>query len=289
MPRKFDGEEPLTSFDPASVPNIASSSSTPGGRGVGGGRGGFGGFGDATAGGPSLGSPTGGTAGGSSRAGGGAGGPDVGYPTTAQSGGPSGPYGPGGPAAGSGASGQGGAGGQAGSAGASGGAPPAGAAQLGGMSAGGASGSSSGGQAGASPGGSAGGSSAGKPSRGPSQVKSGASRGSNWGLVGAAGRSTGITRPIHVAVLLDRIVVIPEKGDDRPQQHLRVPDRLQDTDIDAVVASVQKEMKAWGLAVEGGYWKPVLEVVVAPDAEHHFADLQTALQNSGFELHRKTP
>ena len=123
--------------------------------------------------------------------------------------------------------------------------------------------------------------------RGPSQVKSGAGRGSNWGLPGAAARSTGITRPLHVAVLLDRLVVIPEKGDDRPQQSLPVPDRLRDADIEAFVAAVQREMKSWGLAVEGGYWKPLLEVHVAPDAEHHFADLQTALQNSGFALHRK--
>jgi hypothetical protein len=46
-------------------------------------------------------------------------------------------------------------------------------------------------------------------------------------------------------------------------------------------------MTGWGLAVENGYWKPVLEVEVAPDAEQHFADLQTALHSSGFELHRK--
>jgi hypothetical protein len=120
-------------------------------------------------------------------------------------------------------------------------------------------------------------------------VKSGAGRGSNWGLPGAAARSTGITRPIHVALLLDRLVIIPELGDNRPQQHLRVPDRLRNSDIDGFVAGVQKEMSAWGLAVEGGYWKPVLQIAVAPDAEHHFADLQKALESSGFELHRKDP
>jgi hypothetical protein len=120
-------------------------------------------------------------------------------------------------------------------------------------------------------------------------VKSGAGRGSNWGLPGANARSTGITRPMHVAVLLDRLVIIPERGDDRPQQQQRVPDRLRNSDIDAFVAAVQKEMNAWGLAVEGGYWKPRLEAAVAPDAEHHFADLQKALENSGFELHRQTP
>ena len=42
------------------------------------------------------------------------------------------------------------------------------------------------------------------------------------------------------------------------------------------------------IAVSGGYWKPVLQVEVAPDAEHRFEELQMALQNSGFDLKRKT-
>jgi hypothetical protein len=165
---------------------------------------------------------------------------------------------------------------------------PPGASQIGGIPAGSAGGPS-GGSATSSTTSAPSASSAAAAKRGPSQVKSGAARGSNWGLPGANARSTGITRPIHIAVLLDRLVIIPEAGDDRPQQQLRVPDRLRDGDIDAFVAGVQKEMKSWGLAVERGYWKPVLQVAVAPDAEHHYSDLHKALESSGLELHRKTP
>jgi hypothetical protein len=165
---------------------------------------------------------------------------------------------------------------------------PPGASQIGGIPAGSAGGTS-GGSATYGATGAPAGSSGNAAKRGPSQVKSGAGRGSNWGLPGANARSTGITRPIHIAILLDRLVIIPEAGDDRPQQQLRVPDRLRDSDIDGFVTGVQKEMKSWGLAVEGGYWKPVLQVAVAPDAEHHYADLQKALESSGFELERKTP
>jgi hypothetical protein len=96
-----------------------------------------------------------------------------------------------------------------------------------------------------------------------------------------------VTRPIHVAVLADRFVLVPDVGDDRPPIHQRISPQLTQTEVDALVSSVQKEMKAWGIAVEGGFWKPILDVEVAPDAEQHFADLQTALQNSGFELQRK--
>ena len=121
------------------------------------------------------------------------------------------------------------------------------------------------------------------------KVASGAGRGSNWGLPGAGRHATAITRPIHVAVLLDRLVLVPERGLDRPPQHLRISDELTPQQVDAFVAAVQREMKSWGLAVENGYWKPVLQLEVAPDSEHHFADLQTALEGSGFDIHRKQP
>ena len=275
MPRKFGDEPPLTSFDPASVPSIAGVTSNTLGRGVGNGRGGFGGFDSgASASGPALGSPTGKSPGSSlpnAIAGSPGAGGEIGYPTTGYGGGQQGPYGSGGPAAQAGTAGQPGAGQAAGSSG-----QPRADGQF---AAGGAS--QSGSQTGS------GGASVNLARRGASQVKSGALRGSNWGLPGASSRATGITRPMRVAILLDRIVIIPEAGDDRPQQNLPVPDRLRQSDVEAVVAGVQKEMKSWGLAVEGGYWKPRLDVQVAPDAEHHFADLQIALQNSGFELNRK--
>jgi hypothetical protein len=121
------------------------------------------------------------------------------------------------------------------------------------------------------------------------KVASGAGRGSNWALPGAARHATAITRPIRVAVLLDRLVLVPERGDDRPPQQLRISSELTAQQVDAFVNAVQREMKSWGLAVENGYWKPVLQLEVAPDSEHHFADLQTALEGSGFDIQRKQP
>ncbi|MEX2173497.1 MAG: hypothetical protein WD872_03990 [Pirellulaceae bacterium] len=285
MPRRYDDDQPLVSFDPASMRNLPGQPSGSGGRGVGGGAGGSGnGFGfsggsgggmgnsagQLATGGPQLGSPIGNQAGGQTATGDGAAtgaGEEVEYPTTASGG-------MGGTMAGGAASGQAGPYGSSPSAG---GAPSSG-------SAGGTSGNSSG-----TAGGTQGGQSVGGAGR-AGQVTSGKSRGSNWGLPGAAGRSTGITRPIHAAVLLDRLVLVPERGDERLPQQLKIAaDRLQMQEVDAFVSAVQKEMKSWGLAVAGGYWKPVLQVQVAPDAEQHFADLQTALEQSGFEIERKTP
>ena len=101
------------------------------------------------------------------------------------------------------------------------------------------------------------------------------------------GRSTGITRPIRVAVLADRVVLVPDRGVQSVPQQVMVSPQLQAEEVDALVAAVQKEMKVWGLAVQGGYWKPILQMEVAAGAEQRFAELQTALQGSGYEIIRK--
>jgi hypothetical protein len=68
-----------------------------------------------------------------------------------------------------------------------------------------------------------------------------------------------------------------------------VSPELQPADVDRFVTAVQSEIKSWGLAVADGYWKPVLQFDVAPDAERQFANLQTALSGSGFAIERKSP
>jgi hypothetical protein len=98
---------------------------------------------------------------------------------------------------------------------------------------------------------------------------------------------TGVTRPIHVVVLPDRLVLLPEKGDIRPPQTLPVSDPLRPGEVDALVSAVQQEMKTWGLAVQNGYWKPQLLLDIAPQAEQHAGDLARALEGSGFDLQRK--
>jgi hypothetical protein len=119
--------------------------------------------------------------------------------------------------------------------------------------------------------------------------QAGRARGTNWGLPGANLRSTAVTRPIHVVVLLDRIVIVPERGDDRQPVTLRIQKAITAADVDKFVAAVQHEMKFWGLAVANGYWKPLLQLQVAPDAEHQYEALVGALEGSGFDVERKQP
>jgi len=113
--------------------------------------------------------------------------------------------------------------------------------------------------------------------------------GNNWALPAAQGKSIGVTRPIRVSLLADRLVIVPDKTDSRPVQTLMISPVMTPDDVNRFVKMVQREIDGWGLAVADGYWKPVLRVDDAPNAESNFAHLQSALSGSGFDVTRKSP
>ena len=57
--------------------------------------------------------------------------------------------------------------------------------------------------------------------------------------------------------------------------------------IDPFISAVWEHMEAWGMAGRGMYWRPVLQVSVAPDAEQRFAELAALLEGSGLTVERK--
>lgn len=154
------------------------------------------------------------------------------------------------------------------------------------------------GQAGAT-GGSQGGSQSGSPSDPPSAStqqpsatskqpqRAAAGRSGNWGLPASFGKTTAVTRPIRIVCLPDRLVVVPDKGDDRAASVIGTSPQLQPAEVDAFVAAVQKRLTSWGPAMTNGFWKPVLQVEVSRGAEPQFETLQMLLQGSGFEVQRK--
>ena len=117
--------------------------------------------------------------------------------------------------------------------------------------------------------------------------RSSANRGKNWALPDAKQHHIGVTRPIRVTMLGDRLLIMPERGDDRPPQTVKVAPELSPDDVNHFVSAVQNEVKGWGLAVADGYWKPVVQAEVTPEAERHFMNLQSALQGSGIEIMRR--
>jgi len=117
--------------------------------------------------------------------------------------------------------------------------------------------------------------------------RTGGSKTANWGLPDAKNQLTGITRPIRISCQPDKLVILPDKGEVRQPTVIPISPEMSPAELEKFVSGIQKNIRSWGLAVAGGYWKPELNVEVAPNAETRFTELQTALQGSGFDIKRK--
>jgi hypothetical protein len=113
-------------------------------------------------------------------------------------------------------------------------------------------------------------------------------RGENWGLPNSNHKATGVMRPIAMQCYEDQLVLLPEKGERSTPLVVPIEDDLT-KNLDAVVAAVWQRMDRWGLAVSGGYWKPVLTIDVQPGGEERFWELQQLLRGSGIEVEKKSP
>ena len=113
-------------------------------------------------------------------------------------------------------------------------------------------------------------------------------RGADWGLPNANPRATGVTRPMRVACYPDRLLILPDPGDQRPPKVVLLPESTAHG-VDAFVSAVWEAMESWGIALAGGYWKPILQVDVQPGAERRFQELEILLRDSGLVVRRKQP
>jgi hypothetical protein len=110
-------------------------------------------------------------------------------------------------------------------------------------------------------------------------------RGQDWGLPHAAVGAVPIRRPIHIECHRDRLVIVPEK---EPTHSRSIPlgPRTEES-IDEFVSAIWEHMHSWGIAGNGMYWRPILSISVAPDAEQRYVELQTLLEGSGLSIERK--
>ena len=114
------------------------------------------------------------------------------------------------------------------------------------------------------------------------------SRGSDWALPKSGPGATGVTRPLRIDCYADRLVIVPEASDKRPPRVVEFPGSTAKS-VDTFVSAVWEEMDRWGIALANGYWKPVLQVRVAPGAETRFREVQTVLEDSGLVVKRRSP
>ena len=111
------------------------------------------------------------------------------------------------------------------------------------------------------------------------------SRGNNFALPKFENDLTEVQRSIRIRCFTDRLVIQKERGVDT--RELTVPLRgAMSNDIESLIARIWDRMERWGLAIPGGYWKPVLRINVQPAAEHRFQELSTLLRDSGMIVKR---
>ena len=110
-------------------------------------------------------------------------------------------------------------------------------------------------------------------------------RGPDWALPDAAHGSVPVTRPIKVECRADQLIIVPEAGLSGGKT---IPlDTRTEASTQAFISAVWEHMETWGIAGRGMYWRPVLNIYVAPGAEQRFADLQMLLDGSGLKIVRK--
>ena len=111
------------------------------------------------------------------------------------------------------------------------------------------------------------------------------SRGNNFALPKFENDLTEVQRTIRIRCFADRLVIQKERGVDT--RALAVPLRgAMSNDIESLIARIWDRMELWGLAIPGGYWKPVLKIDVQPEAEHRFQEISTLLRDSGMIVER---
>jgi hypothetical protein len=122
-------------------------------------------------------------------------------------------------------------------------------------------------------------------SGGATQSLAGA-RGQNWALPYATPTATGITRPILAECHPDRIILRADRRSGFASQVVAFNGPAENA-IDQVVAGIHQHVQRWGMAVTGGYWKPVLRFEVFPQADGRFWELKTLLEGSGIVVEQR--
>ncbi len=110
-------------------------------------------------------------------------------------------------------------------------------------------------------------------------------RGTDWGLRDGGRGAVGLTRPIRVECYGDRLVVVSERGPDSNRVIALGPRTA--AAVDPLISAVWEHLDTWGMAGRGMFWRPVLQVYVAPGADRRFAELSTLLDGSGLTVERK--
>jgi len=113
------------------------------------------------------------------------------------------------------------------------------------------------------------------------------SRGSDWAVQNATRNAIPVRRTIQVVVRQNQLALLPSRhatqGAEATGTVISLDQSLNQIS-DEFVAALKTRIDEWGLAGNGLYWRPVLELHVGPDAAKTAALLNHLLKDSGVEL-----
>lgn len=109
------------------------------------------------------------------------------------------------------------------------------------------------------------------------------SMGQNWASSREAGRTTPITRDIHMQVLPDRWLLLNENNFNTIDVSIDIASGPQVAGK-LLAKSIRERVTSWGIAVARGYWKPRLNLYPTRGSELSLQRLQRLLEGSGVDL-----
>jgi hypothetical protein len=108
-------------------------------------------------------------------------------------------------------------------------------------------------------------------------------RGKDWALKQKPPKAVPVRRTIHVAVKKDQLMISPDSGPAAAGKMIAMKGDTVES-IDEFVKQVRDHIDGWGIAGNNLYWRPVVVLTVAPDAQQRASDLERLLKNSGLEI-----
>lgn len=114
-----------------------------------------------------------------------------------------------------------------------------------------------------------------------------ASQGANWAVDRASHHAVPIRRSIRVVVRDNQMALLPTKnatrGAEANGQVISLDQPVNDISRE-FVSALRERIEEWGLAGNGMYWRPVLELNVGPDAQLTASRVVHLLQDSGVDI-----
>ena len=112
-------------------------------------------------------------------------------------------------------------------------------------------------------------------------------RGSDWAVQRAMRSAVPIRRPIQVVVRKNQVALLPSRharqGAGATGTVISLDQSLEQIS-DEFAGALKTRVQEWGLAGNGLYWRPVLELRVGPEAGRTASQLIQLLKDSGVEV-----